>query len=238
MNIINFIDLTLSHLGDTIHTLTTESKILILPPNPFPTIPIFIYNSLPKPLPDADTIYSPHQIFAEFFTKSLPFTYDPLLASINNASVITKLEVQTQNIVLASALQFRGNIDIRFTQIINIFHPRNKTIKIPNFLLFRPTQNPSSFINLIKNYIPYPDESTLAELFIILQHEKASLVQDISVIFNISTTRPPITRSQYLQIQRKFNQYSINKNLPPQKILSGVTLRNKTILSPISSIAI
>jgi hypothetical protein len=82
-------------------------------------------------------------------------------------------------------------------------------VYLPRTLLFYPDQNPSTFLYLIRSLLPSIDENLLTEIFIIVQNEKASLIQDVSFLFNSTTSVPHLTRSMYSKLSRKqWKKYS------------------------------
>ena len=149
-----------------------------------------------------------YPIFEEFFLSTVRESSDHIVGSLTSKS-ISKLTERQRNILHSSLIQFREGLTRRMTEYMKAFNLYQQALYLPRTLLFVPDQNPSTFLYLIRSMLPSIDENLLTEIFIIIQNEKASLLQDISFLFEKTTSVQHLTRSQFSKLSRRqWKKYS------------------------------
>jgi len=96
-------------------------------------------------------------------------------------------------------LQFQAEVRGRIRNIIAPYLPSFEALEIPNYFLYSAEQNPNSFINNVRSYLPYLDDDLLLEIFMIIQNTKISLLQDLSSITNENVVIPKLSKSDILE---------------------------------------
>ncbi len=163
-------------------------------------LPLYLENH-PNKIPTYPT-------FEEFFISSIRESPDFILKNLTSKG-ISRLTDRQRSILYSSLIFFKEGLTRRITEYTKIFNLYQQTVYLPRTLLFYPDQNPSTFLYLIRSLLPSIDENLLTEIFIIIQNEKASLIQDVSFLFNSTTSVPHLTRSMYSKLSRKqWKKYS------------------------------
>lgn len=247
-NIYDFLDQTTTHLSDTLHSITSDSYI---PPIPLYNNTIMekaISTNTLQQLPSSPNAFHEYYQFCLFFNSTLLNTTELKFLSLSNTKYISQLPMRHKKIILSSLLQFHHTLQYRIKSLISLFDSSITSITIPTTLLFNNTQNPLSFLNLIRDFYPHPSEDILAEIFIILQNTKSTLFQDLSFIFDKTYIPNLVSRSQYVYSLRqtsrqrhiKLPTHSENRNtstLPHLHINlhpSSRTSQNKVTTFPIT----
>ena len=207
-DIYDYLDLIVSHLGDTIHSITSDVYSAPIPKQDKEKSIEMILELLPLYLDNHPNRIPTYPVFEEFFLSSAKESPDYILGDLTSDS-ISKLTNRQRNILHSSLIQFREGLTRRITEYMKAFNLYQQTLYLPRTLLFYPNQNPSTFLYLIRTMLPSIDENLLTETFIIIQNEKASLLQDVAFLFKNTTSVIHLTRSRFSQIGRKqWKKYS------------------------------
>ena len=207
-DIYDYLDLIVSHLGDTIHSISSEEFVLPIPLQNKEDSIEGILKLLPQYLDNHPNRIPTYPIFEEFFLSSLKNCPDHIIGNLTQKS-IARLTDRQRSILYSSLIQFKEGLTRRLTEYMKAFNLYQQTLYLPRTLLFVPNQNPSTFLYLIRTMLPSIDENLLTEIFIIIQNEKASLLQDVSFLFEKSTSVSHLTRSRFSELSRKqWKKYS------------------------------
>ena len=207
-DIYDYLDLIVSHLGDTIHSISSDEFTLPIPLQSKEKSVEEIIKLMPLYLENHPNRIPTYPIFEEFFLQSIKESPDYVLGDLK-AEDISRLTDRQRKILYSSLIQFREGLTRRMTEYMKAFNLYQQTLYLPRTLLFVPNQNPSTFLYLIRTMIPSIDENLLTEILIILQNEKASLLQDVSFLFKNATYVSHLTRSKFSKLSRKqWKKYS------------------------------
>jgi hypothetical protein len=207
-SIFDYLDIMVSHLGDTIHSITAEDYN--------PPIPLMskeesiasILALLPTYLPNLPSRIPVYSNFEEYFSATLENSPDYLIESISK-ELLETLPDRQRKILHSSLIQFHSGLSQRMVEYIKTFNLYQNEFYLPKTLLFHPDQNPSTFLVLIRSFLPNLDENLLTEIYIMLQNEKISMLQDVSFLFRKDTKAVHLTRSKFSEIaRRQWKNYS------------------------------
>ncbi len=215
-DIYDYLDLIVSHLGDTIHSISSDEFTLPIPLQDKEKSIEEILKLLPLYLENHPNNIPTYPIFEEFFTASVKDSPDYILGNLT-AKDIAKITDRQRGILYSSLIQFKEGLTRRMTEYMKSFNLYQQKLYLPRTLLFDKKQNPSTFLYLIRSMIPSIDENLLTEILIIIQNEKASLLQDVSFLSEKSISVSHLTRSKFSKLSRKqWRKYSstIGSNYP------------------------
>ena len=202
-NIFDYLELMVSHLSDTIHSITSEEFILPIPLQGKEKSIAEIMALKPTYLPNHPSMIPSYPTFSEFFVSSLEKSFDYIIGNLSEKTVGNMPDRQ-RNILYSSLLQFNSRLTRRMTEYMKTFNLyQQQNFYLPKTLLFTPDQDPSTFLVLIRSILPTLDDNLLTEIFIILQNEKASLIQDVSFLFGSNNLVPHLSRSEYSKLLRQ-----------------------------------
>jgi hypothetical protein len=201
VDIYDYLDVIVSHLSDTIHSITSEVQQTPIPLLNAEKAVTVILENLPVLLPNYQNKAITHPHFEAFFQNSLKYCPDMVLAQLTKDK-IQKLSVRQRNILLHSLMQFRMSLKNRMTAFTSAFNLFQTSLTLPNTLLFHPEQNPSTFVYMARGILPNVDENLLTEMFILLQNEKASLLQDVPFLYPRNVKVTHLTRAGYSALIR------------------------------------
>ena len=201
-DIYDYLDLVVAHLEDTIHSISSESFVLPIPLQDKDRSIEEILNLVPLYLENHPNRVPTYPTFEEFFSSSVKESPDFLVGNLS-ATDIFSLTDRQRSILYSSLLQFKKGLTDRMAEYMKMFNMYQTSLYLPRNLLFAADQNPSTFLYLIRSMLPTIDENLLTEVFIIVQNEKASLLQDISFLFGKNVTVNHLTRSRFSDLTRK-----------------------------------
>src|SRR5450830_40606 len=201
-DIYDYLDVIVSHLADTVHSLSSETYTHPVPYASLDDKVSRIVELMPTFLPNFATRAPTYPNFDEFFISSIGKCPDFLLRNITAASIKTMPERQ-MNILLSSLMQFEISLKGRLSEYMKTFNMYQADWNLPMTVLFTANQNPNTFLYLIRSILPGSDENLLVEIFIMLQNEKASLLQNIAFLFSKDVKVSHLTRSEFSSIVRR-----------------------------------
>jgi hypothetical protein len=174
-DIYDYLDLIVSHLGDTIHSISSGDFVSPIPLQDKEKSVEEILRLLPLYLENHPNKIPTYPNFEEFFISSIKESPDWILGNLTSKG-ISRLTDRQRSILYSSLILFKDGLTRRITEYTKIFNLYQQTVYLPRTLLFYPDQNPSTFLYLIRSLLPSIDENLLTEIFIIVQNEKASLL--------------------------------------------------------------
>jgi len=158
-----------------------------------------ILASMPKDLPNYTNRQELFPDFQKKFTRLIKAPLDTGIRRYQNETLLQSLSPRSNQAVLSAALQFQAEVKGQIRNIIAPYLPSPAALEIPNYFLYSAVQNPNSFINNVRSYLPYLDDDLLLEIFMIIQNTKISLLQDLSSITNENIVIPKLSKSDILE---------------------------------------
>ena len=202
-HIYDYLDMTVSHLEDTIHSFTSDEAPPPVPIIDDKLIDEHLLRMLPTPLLNHNNKIPIFPSFEIFFKETVAHSNDLLIGQLFNKTILNSLSTRNKRIIISSLQQMNGQLTSRITSLAQIFNPEIIQLTVPKTILYEPTQNSVTFLYYARNLIPDLDENILTEIFIIIQNEKNTLLQDISFILQQPIEYYHATRSAFSRIQRK-----------------------------------
>ena len=207
-DIFDYLDVIVSHLSDTVHSISSEEFALPIPKMTSEELVEEIKGILPSYLPNLPSKIPIFQDFASFFSRALKDCPDFVLGNLT-VNEIRLLPRRQLKILFSSLQQFRQKLTRRLAEYMKIFNLYEQSFYLPDTLLFVPEQEPSSFMYMVKSLIPTLDENLLTEIFVMVQNEKMSLLQDVNFLVKNNTALYHLSRSEFSKISRgQWRRYS------------------------------
>ena len=102
---------------------------------------------------------------------------------------------------------------------------------VPNTFLFATDQSAYSFKLFVQNILPMQNEDILVELFMIIQNQKTTLLQNIGTILEIGSRPIHLTRTMFSAFARKAKS-QLAQVIPVNKITTSQRPRVVTATTP------
>jgi hypothetical protein len=136
-DIYDYLDLIISHLGDTIHSISSEDFVSPIPLMDKERVVEEILKLLPLYLENHPNKIPTYPTFEEFFISSIKESPDWILGNLTSKG-ISRLTDRQRSILYSSLILFKEGLTRRITEYTKIFNLYQQTLYLPRTLLFYP----------------------------------------------------------------------------------------------------